>query len=564
MLKKILIFLISLLFITIPIINSNLGELFWIKLWLNVNWNYEFSKIIFFNIISSIIIFLFFIYSILNKKSIKIPKLIFIIILFFSISTFFSISPYISFFWNNKKGHWLLMFINLISLFIIFLNLSKKEKKKFLKYSLIGLLLSSLIAIWQLYFPTFNYGNLSNRALWTFWHPNYLALYLLLYLLILIHNKLQLKNNLNLILLILLITALILTKSFIWIFIWLSYLWVIYYKNLNWKNKKLFLILLLIGVFFISFIILHNFWYTKIHSFISRFFIWETTLRTIIESPKTFLIWNWFETLNLVFEKNKSPFLYIFENFGYTADRPHNILLLFFYSTGIFGFFLITTIYYIILKFKTSVYKESLLLAFIFLLFNFASITSYLLIILFLSFLIKTKNKNNFNYLFFFILTIISLYWAYNSYLYYKAENYIKHWKIINITNIFKYNPNYYFKNWEPEKWLKYINQKTELYYKSKIYFKNDLKNWCLNLTQNYPSVENYFFCGDIYWNIDKNIAKKYYLKWLKKLPNLWNKNSKYYNYIIIKDTINWNRFFSSKYSNIKIILKRMLIKLEK
>lgn len=72
------------------------------------------------------------------------------------------------------------------------------------------------------------------------------------------------------------------------------------------------------------------------------------------------------------------------------------------------------------------------------------------------------------------------------------------------------------------------------------------------------------FFCWDLYWEKqNKKTAKKYYILWLSKLPDLWNKNSKYYKNFIIKDSINWARFFSPKYSNLLEILKKVWIKIE-
>jgi hypothetical protein len=562
MLSKFIVILVSFLFITLPIINSNLTEMFWFKLWLDVKWNFEFTKVMYFNILSSLIILLFTLKSLIKRKKIIINNFIYLIIITFLISSYFSISPYVSFFWNNSKSHSFIMFLNLIGLFIIFINLTNKEKTKILKFSLIWLILSCIIAIWQLFYPSFHYWNLWNRAFWTFWHPNYLALYLLLYIPILKNNKLKINRDIKYIILILVITTLFYTKSIIAITILAFYL--VYYsiKKINKKNRNIIIFLISI-IFIVSiFSTIYNFWYTKLHSFFSRFFIWETTIKIITNSIKTILFGNWFETLNLVFEKNKSPFLYLFENIGFWADRPHNIFLNFFYSNWILWLIIIFYILKYIFKSKNNTYKESLILAFIFLFFNFASISSYLLIILLLSFLNNKKEKHLYNNIILIIISFVSIYWAYNSYTFYKAENLIKHNKILNITNIYKYYPNYYFKNWKYKQWLKYSKLKTELYYKSKIYYWKKFDKDCIELTNNYPSVENYFFCWNLYWWLNKkDIAKTYYSIGLTKLPDLRNKNSKYYSYKIIQKTINWNRFFSPKYSNLLEILKRTWIK---
>ncbi len=568
MLKKIYINLIIILIIISPLINSSFFDLFWIHLWLNVAWNYEFSKVIFFNILSSIIILLFSLDIFIKKIYLKIPSIIYYWFIIFILSALLSISPYISILWNTTKDHSLIMYINLLGLFIFFLNLKKENIQKILKYSLIWLILSSIIAIWQLYYPSFNYWNLSNRALWTFWHPDYLALYLLIYIPLLYKNIFKLKEDINISLIILTLTTITLTKSLTWII--LTILYSIYFlsKNIQKKYKKILYLILIISIILITYFIIYNFWFSKLHSFFSRFFLWKNTFLLSIENIKTLIIGHWFETLSFIFNKNKSPYLYIFENIWFTADRPHNILLLFLYNNWIFWLFFIIYIIYFIYKSNKSSYKESLILSFLFLLLNFSSITSYILIILLLSIITKKyftyKITNIFNKIFIIIIIIISFIWSYFSIKLYIAENLIYKWKIQNIESFYKYNPNYYFKNWKYKEWLVYSKIKTELYYKSKIYFWENINNWCIELTKNIPSVENYFFCWNILWGFwNKFLAQKYYKVWLKKLPNLWNNNSIYYKNIIIKDTINWNRFFSPKYSNIKQILNRVWIKIK-
>ncbi len=564
MINKIIKFLLIFLVISIPLINSSLFDLFWIHLWLNVSWNYEFTKVIYFNILSSIIISLFSIYIFINKKKIIIPKLIFLIILSFSISTYFSISPYISFIWNTTKAHSFIMYLNLIWLYLILLNSPKKEVKKILKYSIIWLILSSIIAIWQLYFPSFNYWNLSNRALWTFWHPDYLALYLLIFIPLLYKNTFNINKDLNYIITILTITTLLLTKSLTAIIILTIYTLYFIIQNINKKYKNTILYWTIIFSILVIFLIFYNFGFSKLHSFLSRFFIWTTVINISFENIKTILIWHWFETLNLVFDKNKSPFLYIFENIWFTADRAHNIILQFLYNSWILGLSLLSYWFYYLLKNNNSIYKTSIILALLFLMFNFSSISSLIIIIISLWIITQNWNKNKYNIYIVYLILIISILWMILSYKLYKSENLIKFWKIHNIESVFKYNPNNYFKNWKYQEWLKYSKIKTQLYYKSYIYFSWNIDKWCKQLTKNIASVENMFFCWDLYWEKqDKNTAKKYYILWLSKLPDLWNKNSKYYNNFIIKDSINWARFFSPKYSNLKEILKRVWLKIE-
>lgn len=565
MINKIINFLLIFLFTSIPLINSSLFDLFWIHLWLNVSWNYEFTKVIFFNIISTIIILLFSIDIFINKKNkIFIPKLIFLIFFSFTISAYFSISPYISFIWNTIKAHSFIMYINLIGLYIIVVNLPKKEIKKILKYSIIWLILSSIISIWQLYYPSFNYWNLSNRALWTFWHPDYLSLYLLIFIPLLYKNIFNINKDINYIIIILTIITILLTKSLTAIIILTIYTLYFISNSINKKYKNTILYWTIIFFILTITIIFYNFGFSKIHSFLSRFFIWTTVINISFENIKSILIWHWFETLNLIFDKNKSPFLYIFENIWFTADRAHNIILQFLYNSWLLGLSLISYWFYYLLKNNHSIYKISIILALIFLMFNFSSITSLIFIILLLWKITKNWINHKYNNYIIYLLLIISIIGMILSYKLYKSENLIKFWKIHNIEKIFKYNPNNYFKNWKYKEWLKYSKIKTQLYYKSYIYFSWNINKWCKELIKNIPSVENMFFCWNLYWKKqNKNIAKKYYILWLSKLPDLWNKNSKYYNNFIIKESINWARFFSPKYSNLKQILKRMWIKIE-
>jgi hypothetical protein len=79
----------------------------------------------------------------------------------------------------------------------------------------------------------------------------------------------------------------------------------------------------------------------------------------------------------------------------------------------------------------------------------------------------------------------------------------------------------------------------SERYYQEKIYTLHDPKKDCENMITLYPSVENYFFCGAIFENIsDTNTAIYFYKLGLIKLPNIWDKNSPYWNIFFVKKTI--------------------------
>jgi len=663
MLNKIIHFLLIFLFLTIPLVNSHLLDFFWLSKFgqnFYVNWNYEFTKTIYFNIFSSVILVLYLINFILKKNypylsfrhlslkskgknywNIKQESLalwksnlnfsaeIFFLILILFISSIFSIAPEISFFGNTDKNHSFLTFINLIWIYIILKNSSLYFIKKLLKYTIFSLFITIFFAIKEYFFPNFDYWDLQNRAFWFFGHPNYLSLYLLLFVPIIIcylfpldlRERIQDRDNFlfqriqnsdnplfqNIFLsflLILIIFTIILTKSILAIFLLFSYILYFFinypflsfrHLSLRLKGKKnnvyyyIILFWIIFSSFFILFFIIKKFWYSKFDSLISRFFIWETTLKIIFSDIKTFFIWNWAETLALVFDNFKSQFLYIFENFWFTADRPHNIFLNIFYHFWIF--WLIVFIYllfrffkennnYPFLSFKKlksnnypflsyrhlslkskgknnnvyylNHYKESLVLALVFLCFNYASISSYLVIILFISFLelnyskvalapCNSLYKKNLNYkvlviketlkiFIIFYITFFSIVWAYLSYKLYKSEILFYKEKYIEAKN------NYTF-------WDKLYNFKT---------CEEKIKSWN-------KSAENYFYCWDFYYDYDQKKAINYYKLWLEKLPDLWNKNSKFYNNFFIKNNPEiTHRFFSEKYSNIKEILQRI------
>ena len=537
---KIIKTLLIILILLLPLINSHLIDLFWIKWWFYVDWNYEFSKVIFFNIFSSIIISFFFIKKIIYKEKIHFPKIILLFIFILLFSTYFSQFTYLSLLWNTSKWHSLIMYLNLIWLFIIFINLKEKFNKKLINYLIYWSIFISILWIKEYFFPTFDYWNLSNRAISTFWHPNYLAGYILLLIPFLI-EKIPLswilspngRKRLQFFILILLIILLFLTKSIWSIFIFFLYLFFIFYttnkKNINKKNLYLFSIISII----ILWIIIYKFWLiTKLNSFISRFYIWETTLKIIFSNPIHFIFWNWIATLDLVFNTFKSPELYIFENIWFTADRPHNLILNILYNFWILWLsFFSYLIFKLYKNYKNNPYYNSIILFLFFSIFNFWWITHYLIITLILSIIYKKNNeiKNSLlTKILFFILMLFSIFWSIFSYNYYKTEYLILNNKNINFNN---YN-------------LKLIDK---------------INKQRKNINEENYSVIDYFYLWDLYWNewINKK-AIYYYKKWLNLLPDMWNENSKYYNNYFIQKLFIPERFYSEKFSNLKEILKKV------
>jgi len=550
MLNKIIKILLIILFISLPLINSHFFDLVWINWWFYVDWNYEFSKVMFFNILSWIIISLFFIKN-FRKKDLIIHKVIILLIFLIFINIFFSEQQYTSLLWNNSKGHSSLMFINIIWLFIVLINSSKDFLNKLVKYTIISSIFVVIIWLKEYFYPSFDYWNLSNRAFSTFWHPNYLALYILMLMPFFLNKKAPFfhwRKAWDWGIFILLFILLILTKSAWWIIIFLIYL----YFPLSWilspNGRKRLHFFLISWIILLGFII-YDFWIlTKINSFLSRFYIWETTLNIIFSDIKIFLFWWWLGTLENIFDIHKVKELYIFENIWFTADRPHNIFLNFFYHFWIFWLsFLIFIFYKLIKNYENNSYYNSVILFFVFCFFNFPSIVHFLLIILFWSYILHWKdlysvNNKYINKWFLISISIFSIFWIYFSGIYYYSEVKIKQDKSY-ISN------NYFIQKIQSEDFENNLFKTTDW----------DFYKLCKNLTKKIPSVENYFYCWDLFWDFNnKDLAINYYSKWLATLPDMWNNKSIWYkNYLINKLFIN-ERFYAKKFSNLTEILKRV------
>lgn len=550
--KLINILIVSLL-ILLPLINSHLFDLIWLKFWVYVDWNYEFSKAIFFNILSWIIVILFFLKNI-NKKII-IPKILYIISLILILSSFFSSFPITSLFWESWKWHWIILFLNLIWLSVIFINQKESDFKKYINYWIFWLIFVIFFWIKEYYFPTFDYWNLSNRAIWTFGHPNFLALYLLIFIPLIIKNikesKIKKSKFLNYTLLLFIIFTLLITQSIWWIFIFFIYIILLeYLKHKKKINKKYLWIFAILLVFILSYII-YNFWIiTKLSSFLSRFYIWKTTIVIIFSDIKNLIFWLWADTLRYTFDTYKLGELYIYENIWFTADRPHNLLLNLFYHFWIFWLiFYLYFIYNILKKIrkktvenKNIFYIHTIILFLIFTVFNFSSISVYLIIVLLLTIIFKNNYKkiNSLYFLPFVFISLLSIYWSYSYYLE-EHRNFTQKWYI---------SENKYYNKIILE------NPEKKVFKES-----SSLENICYNLLNIAKSAENFFYCWNLFWNYDKENAIILYKLWLEKIPNIWDEKSDYYNNNLIKKLFVPERFYSEKFSNIKEILERVKIK---
>lgn len=529
-------FIITLIIFLITLINSRFLNLFWVDLWFYVNWNYEFTKVIFTNISLWFLSIYFFLKN-YNKKII-VNKYIFILLFLFFISLVTSSFPLTNIFWSNLKWHWLILFTSLLAFYIILINIKKNISDKIIHSTILLSIFPLLIAIKEFLLPSNDYWELANRAIWTFGHPNYLALYILILIPFLLNN---LKKNFSYYIIFLFaVFVLFLTKSLFWISIFIIY--ISYYLIKIFKiNKK--------NVFFISTIfiiilslIIYKFWLvTKLNSFVSRFYIWETTLYIIFSNIKYIIFWLWNDSLFYLFDSYKSTYLYIYENIGFSADRTHNFFLQIFYNYWLLW---VSVLWIFLLKFlkifKNKEVFHTILLFLLFTIFNFSSVIVYLLLLVFIANISKRNLQKKYHYLLKIFLMFFSLFSI--------------------ITSSFYYYFEYMESNWVWEKniyYQKIINENIE-----KNIFSQNLLHYelCEKLTSEVNSVENYFYCWNILWEIDQDLAKKYYKQWLNILPNLWKPESKYNKEFLVKILLSENRFYSEKYSNLQEILNRVWI----
>lgn len=531
--ERFIIYYFCLLFLIVSTINSKILIMFWVDLSFDLRWSFEFLKVMVFNIINSIFLIIYFIYNFKNKLNYSkgINLIFFLFIISIATSSFFLTNI----FWNNIRWHSIIFYTNLVWLFIVLINLEENTKKTILKYLLYLSTIPVFLAIKEFYFSSLNYIDLENRAFWNFWHPNFLAFFILIFIPIILKN---INKKINIFLFITFSFALFLSKSILWIILY--FLYMIFFLKKYLKPIYFYVLNLLIFIFLIYYII--DFWIiTKLNSFVSRFYIWESTIKIYISDIKYIFFGIWNDSLQYVFDNFKSPYLYIFENIWYTADRPHNYYLQILINYWLIWFSLF--IYFVIKLFKNSKKNylfHSIILSSIFLFFNFPSIINYLLIIIILSIVINQKLTNK-RYvwlkLFFIIFSIFSIF---SSFFYLKEENILQK-NIENKSKIQLYNN---LKNEDIE--YKILN------------LEKSYKNMCFELTRKIKTAENYFFCWELLKNIDYSTSILYYSIWLWKLPDMWNKESKYYNNYLVKKLYNENRFFSEKYSDLRNILKKI------
>jgi len=575
----------------IPIIHAKILPTLWIPLYFTINGNFEFTKVMFFNIVVSLIllVFLYEKYFFRNlsqsEKLAQVPHnstTIFILVFVLSmlwLSTYFSISPFTSLIWDTEKWHTALMYFNLLLLYLILRQLEVTFIKKLLYVSIISISIASLIGFKEYFMPSYDYGELTKRAVGTFWHPNYLAwiIVIIIPLTKSVKNKF-LKNSL----VILFTLTILLTKSFTaYIILILYYGYIISFSNrefidsvcrlFNKKLVRVYLCLLFIWTLLFFCYVMIVFLPEKLHSFLSRFYIWKTTLLIIFSNLKNIFIGAWPETLPYYFNAFKVPELYIFENYGFTADRAHNSYLDIFYSFWLLWItFVMFLFYFLIQEIKKWLSPKviALIIFCIFWIFHYFSIASYVLIILIITSIEKDNIYNKFGDVsnecdqkkriwLLTLFSLISLLWAIWCLNLVQSEIALAQWNSEKSIQIFA-TPAALLQQWEYDsaarlEWL--VSQEN---IKVQIINEANRQELCNTLVSEFSSAENYFFCATIFENLGKQeLAKTFYTLWIWELPDLWNKNSIYWDNYFIKKTITGNRFFSKKYSNISQIVEK-------
>jgi hypothetical protein len=554
MIKKIIKNLIIILFFTLPLINSYLLKyLGFISGDFSIWW--EYPKVLFFLIFSWIINFFFIFYLIKNKIKYNYFWL-YLFLIFSFISCLFSNFFLKSVFPTPEKWHSFLIFLSLSSLFIIINEIkSKKFIKNLFLASSFSLIFSNIFWLLNLKYNFTLAWELLNRNFATFGHPNYLALFILILLPYWLKNIFYNKSKLNLFFLVFNFIALILSKSYLAIFLFITYLIYFLFKFHKIKTKYFYYFLLIF--LWIWFIILYlNI--SKANSFLSRFFICQSTLEIIFSDIKNIIFWLWFENLWELSVNYKNKMLYIFENFWFFPDRPHNIFLLILNSLWLIWSWFFTLLLYKIYNNYTKekfIYLSSFVLGVIFLCFNFASISTYSLLILILIKLLDFSSENKINNIFYklnkyfiSIILIINIFWWYIWFLAYSSVILENKQKYRQAYNIYKFNfkNKYYSNNFEIKNEFLEKN-KSYNYYSAKLNFSPNKEN-INEFLNKYNSIESYIFVWNILYNFWREFeAIEYYKTWLNKLEKIL-KSKNYFDFLITKKRLEWAKIRLNKY----------------
>lgn len=563
---KITKILLIILFFTLPLIHGRILQTLWIDLSLKVAGNFEFSKVVYFNIFSACIFVSFFIEKLREKShAIHISYLQIIALGILALSTLFSLSPFTSLIADTGKWHGFFLYTNLLGLYIVLRNIPESFYKTLIQTLIFSAIFACIIAIKELFFPRFDYGALENRAFGTFGHPNYLGAYLLFLLPFMNYIKnLYLRSSIFA----LCILTIILTKSLVAIIgVWLYLLYILYpicSSYIHIRSRHTIVLFSSLSFLIIWGYLLILFFPEKLHSFLSRFYLWETTLLIIFSDIKIFFFGAGAETLPYFFNSYKVPEVYIYENYGYSADRPHNFFLSIWYHFGIIA--LVISLYLILRFSRKNIHSRlpEVICLFLFLYFgsiHFFSISVYIVIML-AYIILRTKSlvsdKIYHHLSIFLIFIIFSILGGFLSFKIYSAETYAYRDNFSLASKTFPH-PNYFIELSEYEKAARFEWLVSAKNIKEQIIESSQREELCHDLVSRYESAENYFYCGqllEIFGNTQSAIH--FYTTWLEKLPDLWNEDSPYWEQYFIKKTITGNRFFSEKYSPLKEILEKV------
>ncbi|MCD5380941.1 hypothetical protein LR004_03345 [Candidatus Gracilibacteria bacterium] len=196
---------------------------------------------------------------------------------------------------------------------------------------------------------------------------------------------------------------------------------------------------------------------------------------------------------------------------------------------------------------------------------NPTSVVLYLLVVILLSFITANDKYSTtritafINNTLLFVITLFTIIGGVYSYKFYISETLTFQNRLNEAINAYPFNSNNHFYSGNFDTGLSISGIKTPIYFSSKIYYEGDnesKKIVCDEYINNYNFAETYFYCGDIFWDLgDKEAATNYYKQGLNLLPDLWNKNSDYYNKFLIKHfNITGNRFLSEKYGLAQIL----------
>lgn len=397
---KVLVFLmnviISAIFFFVPILFTHISYLFWYSYHFVFSASFEPMKVCFFELSVYLLYLLHFLRIFTWNIYLKRKDILYfsILILYSFFSFIFSLSHWVSFYWSPYTSHGLKLFLTMLVFFLVLRNHIHSSQKSIwyiIKSIFFSYLFIAIYAVMQF----LSLDPLSerfvtrvklDRVFSTLWYHNSLAGFsLLIFPLVLSFFK---WIKLRIIFFIILFIVIILTRSLFWIFF--ASIYILYTINslFRWKIKLTsFVMTTLVSIFFFYiFFNIYKDYITRLFSLFARFYLWKSVFLAYIYDLKIFLIWNWFDSIYLVFNKIRDPMLSVYEDRNYISDSSHNIFIDYLYFYWITWFSLIFTPIFLILKNNVNSYfTHTILLFFAFFSFNPPAVSHYLILIFCLS-----------------------------------------------------------------------------------------------------------------------------------------------------------------------------------